>query len=585
MKNKTLWIILSCIMAVALVLASCTATTDETEEAVQEEAVQEEAVQEEAGTPQYGGKITLGEGTEPTVSDPWDGAVAVTVVDIVLEKLGMADWGLDRDVYDFTSYYVPLAVVKPHLAESYEMPDPLTIIFYIRKGVHWHDKPPMNGREFDAYDVEFTLHRMLGLGSGFTEPSPYATSITSLPIESVTATDKWTVVFKMSSPNFNTLDMVYFESAEGSWIQPREVIEQYGDLTDWRNLVGTGPYELTDWVSGSALTFTRNPGYWGYDERYPENRLPYADEIKWLVIPNEATRLSAMRSGQIVRVTAIAPEQAESLWGTNPKLLFSSAAEYGDAIAFNMTIPDAPWQDIRVRKAMQMVLDLEHISETYYKGNAEATPYGIVGPAVVGYYIPFDEWPEEVKEGFRYDVEKAKQLMVDAGLADGFKTTYELAPAFTGDVDVAQILKTYWAEIGVDVEIKVLDLGAYYGKAQGKGYEGMIAGIRGTNYNPLVYVRTMGYSGEMWNFTGASDPEYDALVDKAEAATELEELMRYIREADMRWIEQHYEISLLRPALFTFWQPWLGGYNGEITLGGSTYSTIFSRIWIDQELK
>ncbi len=61
--------------------------------------------------------------------------------------------------------------------------------------------------------------------------------------------------------------------------------------------------------------------------------------------------------------------------------------------------------------------------------------------------------------------------------------------------------------------------------------------------------------------------------------------MRYIREADLHWAAQHYEITLIRPAQFTFWQPWLGGYDGETTLGGGTRSTIFTRTWIDQELK
>ena len=61
---------------------------------------------------------------------------------------------------------------------------------------------------------------------------------------------------------------------------PPEVIEEHGDVTDWRNLVGTGPFELTDWTEGSSITYSKNPGYWGYDEKYPENRLPYVDTLR-----------------------------------------------------------------------------------------------------------------------------------------------------------------------------------------------------------------------------------------------------------------------------------------------------------------
>ena len=64
---------------------------------------------------------------------------------------------------------------------------------------------------------------------------------------------------------------------DGSYmfIQPPEVIEQFGDMQDWRNIVGTGPFMMTDFVLDSSLTFTKNPNYWGFDEKYPENRLPY----------------------------------------------------------------------------------------------------------------------------------------------------------------------------------------------------------------------------------------------------------------------------------------------------------------------
>ncbi len=82
----------------------------------------------------------------------------------------------------------------------------------------------------------------------------------------------------------------YILDYAGMVIQPPEVIEEHGDMKDWRNLVGTGPFELTDTVPGTSITWTKNPNYWGYDEKYPENRLPYIDELKALVITETATR-------------------------------------------------------------------------------------------------------------------------------------------------------------------------------------------------------------------------------------------------------------------------------------------------------
>ena len=142
----------------------------------------------------------------------------------------------------------------------------------IRQGVHWHDKAPMNGRELTAKDVEYNWQRLLGLGK-FSEAgaSLMAGGFPPEDFESVTATDDWTVVFKLNKPNFHAL-----KNLLGQWIAviyPPEVIEEHGDYKDWRNTVGTGPYALTEVVEDSSRTWTKNPDYWGYDPKYPEKPL------------------------------------------------------------------------------------------------------------------------------------------------------------------------------------------------------------------------------------------------------------------------------------------------------------------------
>ena len=191
----------------------------------------------------------------------------------------------------------PLFALKGALAESWEQTDATTYVFNIRKGVYWQDKPPMNGRELTAKDVEHSFHRFLGLGSGFTEPSPLASELGKLPWESIEATDEYTVVMKLQEPRLRALNLIL--DGNSMFIQPPEVIEQYGDISEWRNLVGTGPFMITDWILGSSVTYTKNPNYWGYDEKYPENRLPYFDEYKLLVTPDVSTILAALRAGKV----------------------------------------------------------------------------------------------------------------------------------------------------------------------------------------------------------------------------------------------------------------------------------------------
>ena len=100
------------------------------------------------------------------------------------------------------------------------------------------------------------------------------------------------------------------------YILPAEVIERYGDYKDWRNVVGTGPWMLTDYVEGASKSYIKNPDYYGFDEKYPENRLPYADEMRAPLMPEEATRISALRTGKLdivgnvgtVSIASVPPE-------------------------------------------------------------------------------------------------------------------------------------------------------------------------------------------------------------------------------------------------------------------------------------
>ena len=155
--------------------------------------------------PQYGGTFTFAEWGTPDHVDAFWGAWHISGV---VEKLGLGDWALDRDVFAWNSGYRPWVFMKPFGGvESWSLPDPLTIVMKVRKGVYWHDKPPMNGREFTAKDIEYNLHRYLGMGSGFTEVSSrWAGRIPSL--ESITATDKWTVVFKLGEPQIDALESI-----------------------------------------------------------------------------------------------------------------------------------------------------------------------------------------------------------------------------------------------------------------------------------------------------------------------------------------------------------------------------------------
>ena len=126
--------------------------------------------------PEYGGTLTHAELTMAESTDIWfhGGSVTTSLITPVLEKLSIGDWGIDREEYAWKDQSSPPWAQKGALAESWEQPDPLTYVFKIRQGVHWHDKAPMNGREFDAYDVRMELSPLLWSGQWLhrTVPQP-----------------------------------------------------------------------------------------------------------------------------------------------------------------------------------------------------------------------------------------------------------------------------------------------------------------------------------------------------------------------------------------------------------------------------
>ena len=547
--------------------------------------------------PEYGGTLTypyqrVGDDQDPFFAGQEPG----WLIDGVNEKLVYGNWELDREEFDFRSPYTPVFAFTGNLAESWETPDPLSYIFHIRQGLHYALDPDSEasrlvaGRELTAEDVEHSFHRLLGLGD-FTEdgPSPFASKLADLSWESITATDKWTVVFKLEEPSSGALRTIFQDALW--WILPPEVIEKYGDYSDWKNVVGTGPFMLTDYVEGVSKTYTKNPDYWGYDEKYPENRLPYIDQLRALYMKDEATRLSALRTGKvdgilhagIVDISSL--DVVRSLQNTNPEI--EIWAHVQRSFGFALNIRNAPFDDIRVRHAMQMALDLPTIVATYYAGLISWEPRGLIGSP--GNYTPFAEWPAEIKQYYRYDPEGAEALLDEAGYprgADGvrFKVDYQHRDII--DLGYFEIALAYLAEIGVDITINILDSATYGANLAKHNYE-MSTGNFAFAQPPAWAMDSYRSDVDiMREFSGGVEtPELTAAHDAYYAASTEEGRMKAFREFEMALVKHHPHIWAPMAPLFQANNPWVKGYNGEYAMGNLLHHTIYARLWIDQELK
>ncbi len=555
-----------------------------------QEMVEDPATGKMVSKPVYGGTITTMLSADIPYWDTYQGSLATLITSYVYEKLAYGDWAADRSVFPFTSDYIPFDSYRGHLAESWEETSPTTFTVKMRQGVHWQNKAPMNGRELVAQDVEFSYHRMTGLGSGFTEASGTAPTFTGIPWKSITATDKYTLEVELEEINLAALGVFLTESYEASWVHPPEVIKEHGDLSDWKNWVGTGPWMIEEHVKDSHITLNKNPDYWAHDEKYPEHKLPYADSVVIRFIPDPATQISALRTGKVDHHwLGLSSTQVDDLKETNPEIIVQTVVAFSEAAGLRLDFE--PFKDIRVRKAMQLAIDLEAINDNLYGGLGDPKPQGSVDEVVTGYYYPYEEWPQWLRDEYTYNPEKARQLMEEAGYSDGFEVTYDFTSEknpFFGNSELSQILAAYWSQIGIKTKLNPVDTAAFMAAVNSKSFSPIRHQGYTFLYQPVGILNIHHVEISQWTVSmagkGSRDlyPEYHLLVEMAGAAKTIEEQKFIVRAADKYSVEQHWMVWVPQFPDFVAYQPWLKGFNGERQLGGGSFGAFSSRVWVDK---
>jgi ABC-type transport system substrate-binding protein len=509
-----------------------------------------------------------------------------------LELLTANSWKVDPAEYAYTTSFRPAQYVAPNLAESWEFPDASTYVVHLRKGVRWQDIPPVSGREFTADDVVYTYGRLFGIGAGFTKGSPALSSLTVFQsLASVTATDKYTVVFKWKTPSIEVMMENLQSPTNTNNIIAHEAVEKWGDLNDWHRAIGTGPFILKDFVSGSSATLVKNTNYWAYDERYPQNKIPYIDTLKILIIPDPATALAAMRTGKIDALDSISIANANSMKKTNPEIIQITVPKTV-GITVDVRNDKAPFSDMRVRQALQQSIDLPTIASTYYQGTADPYPVSLTSKYLTGYGFPYTDWPQDLKDQYAYNTTAAKKLLADAGFPTGFKAN--IVADATADLDLLQIVKAYFAAIGVDMTVQTMDHTTWLSFVQSGHKQDQMAlsstGKLGYGQEPSRQISYF-HTGDSSNYEMVSDPVFDAFLVKMSNAANLDEVKQVLKDANEYEARHHFSIALVQPGLFALIQPWLKGYAGQLGSisggsGGPTYQGFYSaRFWIDQKLK
>jgi peptide/nickel transport system substrate-binding protein len=504
------------------------------------------------------------------------------------------NWTLDPSIYQYNTAFRPNDYVAGSLAQSWEFTDPSTFVVHLRQGIYWQNIAPVNGRQFVAKDVEQHYCRMYGLGDGYTTNSPgHSRSGIIAYLQSVTATDKFTVVFKWTMSNPQVIEeSMEAQSADTPDIEAPEAVAQWGNLNDWHHAIGTGPFILSDFVDGSSATLVANPNYWGTDERYPGNKLPYIQQIRYLVITDDATALSGLRTGKIDAVDGVSLQNANALQKSNSYLVQQSIPA-NSARTIDPRVDIAPFNNLKVREAMQMAINLPQLASGYYLGSADPSPSTLTSNYETGWGYPYSQWTQDEKSQYAFNPTAAKALLADAGYPTGFTTTIVADNA--GDLDLLEAVKSYFADVNIIMNIQTMD------SAQWNSY--VLSGVKQT---ALAYRSTgaLGFTFEPSfqlqyyltghpnsNYQKISDPVIDAAFPNAMTASKVDDYKKILTAVDKEIVDQHFIISLLQPKTYDIWQPWLKGFNGQDQAIGGTGSGphlngfYFARFWIDSNQK
>jgi peptide/nickel transport system substrate-binding protein len=348
-----------------------------------------------------------------------------------------------------------------------------------------------------------------------------------------------------------------------------------GGINDWENATGNGAYMLTEFTPDVSVTCVKNPDYWGHDERHPENRIPYIDTVRIVCIPDTATAVAALRTGNVDLLDNLQLTYAQSLTKNNPELQQIQVDTAG--LSLLMRVDHAPFTDINVRKALQMAIDLKTIAETHYSGMVSGQPTGTIYPKFTGWCYPYDEWSQDLKDGHSYNPTEARQLLADAGYPDGFKTN--AVGASNADQELMQIMKAYLMDVGVDLEIRLMDFVSAGNYVRDGKHDQMAFAQSNNPHHPNVSFMAFA-TGSPLNGCFVSDPTFDEMYQSFSSAESLDEVKRLSREMDKYYLEHYWRVDVFPTPVYIVFQPHVKGYSGEVLHYAQQF--YWARLWIDQ---
>jgi len=360
-------------------------------------------------------------------------------------EAGTLDWHMhcdknahepDRQIFDtLLRRNLKTLQLEGNLAESWRLVNETTWQFKLRRNVKFH-----NGEPFDAAAVKFSIERMLNP----QQAAPGRTSIAT--IDHVDVVDPYTVNVVTKSP-FPLLPVRMSPGHCGTvGILPPKYVAQVGDAEFARKPVGTGPYRLVEWIKDERLVLDANKDY--------HRGAPAIERLVFRPVPELTTRVAALLAGQADLVSDIPPDQVTKIKSSGVARVEVSTLG-GFVIMVKMTnyLMPGPWQDARVRKAINLAVDMDTIIKTVLEGYGQVLGVPLEKEAFG--FNPNLKW-------YGYDPERAKALLREAGYANGFEMTLH-APnrRYMNDIEVMQAIASMLGKVGIKANVQVWEQSIY----------------------------------------------------------------------------------------------------------------------------
>lgn len=385
-----------------------------------------------SGEPAKGGDLTYALATSPDTLDPHRSSLAVSVRAF-------------RTIYDSLVVQDENNEIQPWLATEWEVSeDDKSYTFKLREDVKFHDGTP-----FNAEAVKYSFDRILNL-----ETQALNSVALLAPYESAEVIDEFTVKLNLSTPSASFLSNL--SQAMLGIVSPTAAEkdgEQFG-----KNPVGTGPFKFVSWTENAEIVVEKNEEY-NWAPSYVENQgAPYLDKLTFKIIPEEATRIGSVQSGQVLAAETVPPQNIVAL-ENDPENHLLKANTLGLPYTLFFNQREEPWNDVNVRRAVFQAVDVDAIVETLYMGTYDRA-WSPLSPGILGY-------DKSLENSWETDIAAANKLLDEAGYKigedgirekDGEKLTLnyvDASPNREKRNDIAVIVQQQLKEVGIAVEVNI----------------------------------------------------------------------------------------------------------------------------------